>query len=118
MEFNRVNYSKYSTASIIIKNAEFSLRGCEILDIEETKYGHQKAVVKLSEKKVEKMKEIEEEVNDYLENEGLDRITIVYGNKIYAKKKTSTSEKHLERIKLKSVYLNNENKTYVQLWVM
>ena len=45
-------------------------------------------------------------------------IKLVYRNKIYAKKKTSTSKKHLEQIKLKSVYLNNENKPSVQLWVM
>ena len=116
--FNRVDHPKYNTASIYIKNVEFSLKGCEILNIDDTKYGYQKTVVELSKQMIEKMMEIEEEVNKYLKDQGLDTIKLVYRNKIYAKKKTSTSKKHLEQIKLKSVYLNNENKPSVQLWVV
>lgn len=117
LQFSRVEYPKYNTASIIIKNAVFSLKDCEILEIEDTKYGHQKAVVKLPEKKRDEMKEIEEEVNDYLDKEGLDNIKVVYGTKIYAKKATTTPKKHLERIKFRTVYINNEGKSFPQLWV-
>ncbi len=118
IEFRHDDHTKYNTVSIIIKNAMFSLKGCEILEIEDTKYGYQKAVVKLPEQKVDKMKEIEENVNDYLDDQGLDKIKLVYGNKIYAKKKVSTPKKHLERIKLRSVFVNNESKSFAQLWVM
>ena len=60
IEFNRVDHPKYSTASIYIKNVEFSLKGCEILNIDDTKYGYQKTVVELSKQMIEKMMEIEE----------------------------------------------------------
>ena len=118
LEFRRDEHVKHNTTSIFVKNMMFSLKGCEILEIEETKYGYQKAVIKLPEEKIDKMKEIEEDVNDYLDKQGLDKIKIVYGNKIYTKKKTSTPKKHLDRIKLRSVFINNESKTFAQLWVM
>ena len=118
MEFRREDYSKYNTTSIIINNTVFRLKDCDILKIEDTKYGYQKAIVKLSREMIDKMKQIEKEVNDYLENKGLDNIKLVYGNKMYAKKKTSTPDKHLRHIKLKGVFINNEQKSFVQLWVM
>ena len=118
MDFYKQDYQKYNTASITIKNAVFVLKGCEILKVDGTKYGYQKVIVKLSERKVIKMKTIEEGVNDYLEREGHDKVRLVYGNKVYAKKKTSTPEKELNRIKLTSVYISNENKTFAQLWMM
>ena len=74
--------------------------------------------MKLPKEKVDKMKEIEEEVNWYLDNQSFDKIKIVYGNRIYAKKKSSTPRKYIERIKLKSVYINNEGKSFAQLWVL
>lgn len=104
-------------AFINIKNASFSLKDCEILGVERTKYGYQKATIRLSEKNILKLKEVEEEVNDYLGYCGLNKTTLVYGNKIYAKKKVSTSSKHLEYIKLRSVFVNNESKPFAQLWV-
>lgn len=73
IEIRRHDYSKYNTVSIIIKNAMFSLKNCEILEIEDTKYGYQKAVVKLPKKKVDKMKEFEENINYYLDDQGLTR---------------------------------------------
>ena len=118
IQFRWEDYKKYNAASIIIKNAMFSLEGCEILKIEDTKYGYQKAVVKLPKEKKYKMDEIEDDVNEYLDDEGLDRIKFLYGNKIYAKKSASTPEKDLDRIKLKGVYINNEGKPFAQLWVM
>ena len=118
IEITREEHTKYGTASIRIKNAEYRLKDCEILEVEDTKYGYQKAVVKLTEKKVIKMKEVEEEVNDFLVNQGLNKIKLVYGNKIYAKKKISTPKHHLDYIKLRGVFVNNESKPFAQLWVI
>ena len=49
LEFRRDEHVKHNTTSIIVKNMMFSIKGCEILEIEETKYGYQKAVIKLPE---------------------------------------------------------------------
>ena len=48
LEFHHIKYKKYSTATIVIGRASLKLDDCEILEKEETKYGYQKAVVKLS----------------------------------------------------------------------
>ena len=61
------------------------LERCEILERKETDYGYQKAVLKLSKEKVINMKKIEKEVNEHLKKEGLSKITLVYGNKVYPK---------------------------------
>lgn len=39
MAFRRDDYAKYNTSSIIIKNATFILKGCEILEIKDTSMG-------------------------------------------------------------------------------
>ena len=85
MDFRREDYRKYGTCSIIIKNALFSLKGCEVFNIEETKYGYKKATVKLSREMIGKMKKVENEVYEELDESGFDKVTIVYGNRIYAK---------------------------------
>ena len=81
LEFHRIEYKKYGTSTIVIGGASLKQENCEILQIEETKYGYQKAVVKLSPEKVIKMKKIEEEVNKHLKEEGLSHIKLVYGEK-------------------------------------
>ena len=118
IEIKRDDYTKYGTSSIRIKNAVCSLKNCEILDVVNTEYDYERVVVKLSEKNIIKMKELEGEVNDYLTDQGLDPIKLVYGNKIYTKKKVSTPKRQLDYIKLKGVFVNNEGKQFTQLWVM
>ena len=59
------------------------------------------------------MKDWEAQINEYLKDEGTPLITILYGNKIYPKahiRNTST-------IKIRSVWINNENKPFLQLWL-
>ena len=87
LEFHRIEYKKYSSATIVIGRASLKLDDCEILKKEETKYGYQKAAVKLSPEKAIEMKKIEEEVNKHLEEEGLSSIKLVYGNGVYPKVK-------------------------------
>ena len=118
MEINREDNSKYGTITFRIKGAAFNLEGCEILDVEKTKYGYRKVVVKLSEKRIDKMKDIEEEVNDVLTYHGFGPLKLVYGNKVYAKMGLSTARKHVDYIKLRGVFVNNEGKSFAQLWVM
>ena len=73
MDFRREDYRKYGTCSIITKNALFSLKGCEVFNIEETIYGYKKATVKLSLEMIGKMKKVENEVNEVLDESGFDK---------------------------------------------
>ena len=74
MDFRREDYRKYGTCSIIIKNALFSLKGCEVFNIEETKYGYKKATVKLSHEMIRKMKKkLRMKLMKYSTNRGLTR---------------------------------------------
>ena len=87
------------------------LEDCEIRK-KKTDYGNQKAVVKLSPKKVIKMTKIEKEVNKHLEKEGLSHIKLVYGNRVYPKIKIV--QKPLD---LKGVWIKDEKNPYPQLWL-
>ena len=72
LEFHRIEYK--NTSTIVVEGASLKLGDCRILQKEETKYGYQKAIVKLSPEKIIKMTKIEEE-----EKEELCRIKLVCG---------------------------------------
>ena len=52
LTFDRILYHKFNTSTITITGESLKLEDCEILQIDETKYGYHKAVVKLSPEKV------------------------------------------------------------------
>ena len=87
LKFDRVYYEKYNTSRINIENGILVLKEhCEILKIDKTKYGYQKAVVQLGQPDLcYLMKVWETQINDYLKSEGIPPIKIVYRNKIYPK---------------------------------
>ena len=64
------------------------------------------------------MKSWETEINEYLKDEvGTGPITIIYGNKIYSKTTLTTTTKKKENIfTVKSVWVNDQNKPFAQLW--
>ena len=120
LKFNRVNNEKYKTVSINIENA----LGLEeddyyIFEIYKTKYGYRKAnLIINNEDLIDNLKSWEEEINEYLKNEvGTDPITILYGNRIYPKVSTLIGqEKKRHHILIKSVWIDEKNKPFVQLW--
>ena len=118
LKFDRVYYEKYNTSRINIENGNLVLNEhCKILKIDKTKYGYQKAVVQLDQPDLcNSMKLWETQINEYLKGEGIPPITIAYGNKIYPKtiihNPTNTSI-----IKIKGVWINDENKPFLQLWL-
>ena len=86
LKFSRINNNKYNTVSINIENAFLTLRDCEILKIEKTKWHYRKTVIQLNQPDLyEKIKLWETRVNDYLKGEGISPITILYNKKIYPK---------------------------------
>ena len=119
LKFSRINNDKYNTVSINIENAFLTLRDCEILKIEKTKWHYRKTVIQLNQPDLyEKIKLWETQINDYLKGEGIGSITILYNKKIYPKTLLYVIKKgKVNYIKLKSIWVNESNKPFPQLWL-
>ena len=119
LKFNRVNNNKYNTVSINIENAFLTLRDCEILKIEKTKWHYRKTVIQLNQPDLyETIKLWETQINDYLKGEGIGSITILYNKKNYPKTLLYVIKKgKVNYIKLKGIWVNESNKPFPQLWL-
>ena len=119
LKFSRINNDKYNTVSINIENAFLTLRDCEILKIEKTKWHYRKTVIQLNQTDLyEKIKLWETQINDYLKGEGIGSITILYNKKIYPKTLLYVIKKgKVNYIKLKGIWVNENNKPFPQLWL-
>ena len=119
LKFSRLNNDKYNTVSINIENAFLTLRDCEILKIEKTKWHYRKTVIQLNQPDLyEKIKLWETQINDYLKGEGISPITILYNKKIYPKTLLYVIKKgKVNYIKLKSIWVNEQCKPFPQLWL-
>ena len=119
LKFSRLNNDKYNTVSINIENAFLTLRDCEILKIEKTKYHYRKTVIQLNQTDLyETIKLWETQINDYLKGEGIGSITILYNKKIYPKTLLYVIKKgKVNYIKLKGIWVNKSNKPFPQLWL-
>ena len=119
LKFSRINNDKYNTVSINIENAFLTLRDCEILKIEKTKYHYRKTVIQLNQPDLyETIKLWETQINDYLKGEGIGSITILYNKKIYSKTLLYVIKKgKVNYIKLKGIWVNESNKPFPQLWL-
>ena len=121
LKFTRVNNEEYNTVSINIENAIIEIKEYDyrFLERSKTKFGYTKAIIKIINNELkDKLKSWETEINEYLKNEvGTGPITILYGNKIYPKTSGLIGQKKEEHhIKIKSVWIDEKNKPFVQLW--
>ena len=121
LKFSRENNEKYNTVSINIENALIPIKeeDYQIIDMTKTKFGYKKANIKINnEDLIEKLKSWETEINEYLKNEvGTDPVTILYGNRIYPKVSSMIGqEKEEHHIKISGVWINEQNKPFVQLY--
>ena len=121
LKFTRVNNEKYNTVSINIENAiiEIVEEDYNILNRAKTKFGYTKANIQIFNDELKnKLKSWETEINEYLKNEvGTRPVTILYSNSIYPKVSGLMWQEKEERyIKIKSVWINEKNKPFVQLW--
>ena len=121
LKFTCVNNEEYNTVSINIENAiiEIVEDDYQIMDRSKTKFGYIKANIQIkNEDLINKLKSWETEINEYLKNEvGTGSVTILYGNRIYPKVSGLIGqEKEEHHIKIKSVWINENNKPFVQLW--
>ena len=119
LKFSRLNNDKYNTVSIDIENAFLTLRDCEILKIEKTKWHYRKTVIQLNQPDLyETIKLWETQINDYLKGEGISPITILYNKKIYPKTLLYVIKKgKVNYIKLKGIWVNEQCKPFPQLWL-
>ena len=121
LKFSRENNEKYNTVSINIENALIPIKkeDYQIMDIEKTKFGYKKANIKIINEDliINKLKSWETEINEYLKNEGIEPVTILYGIRIYPKVSSMIGqEKEEHHIKISGVWINENNKPFVQLW--
>ena len=121
LKFSRVNNEEYNTVSINIENAIIDIKeeDYQIEDIVKTKFRYNKANIKIfNDDLKDKLKLWEIQINEYLKNEvGTEAVTILYGNRIYPKVSTLIGQKKEEHhIKIKSVWINEKNKPFIQLY--
>ena len=121
LKFYCVDNEEYKTKSVFVENAIMEIVEDDyfIFVIDKTKYGYRKGNIRINNDDLKnKLKIWEEQINEYLKNEvGTGAITILYGNRIYPKVSTSVGqEKEEHHIKIKSIWINENNKPFVQLY--
>ena len=120
-KFSRENNEKYNKVSINIENAIIEIKENDyfIFDTENTKFGYRKVTLKINNYDLkDKLKSWETEINEYLKNEvGTGPITVLYGNRIYSKFSKKIEQKERKYfIKISGVWINENNKPFVQLF--
>ena len=121
LKFYCVDNEKYKTKSVFVENAIIDIKKEDyfIFNIDITKYGYRKGNIKIKNDDLKnKLKIWEEQINEYLKNEvGTGAITILYGNRIYPKVSTLIGQNKEEiQFKIKSIWINENNKPFVQLY--
>ena len=121
LKFNRVNNEEHKTTSVFIENAIIDIKNedYQIMHESKNKYGHTKANIMIFNDDLKhKLKLWKVQINDYLKCEvGTGAVTILYGNRIYPKVSGLIGqEKEEHHIKIKSVWINENNKPFIQLY--
>ena len=121
LKFNHMTHEEHKTISVYVDNA--------IIDIKESdyiiknrvlnKYKQSKANIKILNDKIKTQLKIwEEQINEYLKCEvGTGAVKILYENMIYPKvEKLTEQEEAQQQFKIKSIWINENNKPFVQLY--
>ena len=122
LKFNRVNNEQYNTVSVNIENAIIDIKESDYI-IENTilnKYKQTKGDIKILNDEIKnKLKIWEEQINEYLKIKvGTEAVKILYGNMIYPKVSVLLTEQEKEerQLKIKRIWINENNKAFVQLY--
>ena len=121
LKFYCVDNEEYKTKSVFVENAIIDIKEEDyiITDRTKTKFGYTKADIRILKDDLKnKLKIWEEQINEYLKNEvGTGVITILYGNRIYPKVSGLIGQDKEEiQFKIKSIWINERNKPFVQLY--
>ena len=119
--FYCVDNEEYKTKSVFVENAIIDIKeeDYQIIDRTKTKFGYVKADIRIFNDDLKnKLKIWEEQINEYLKSEvGTGAITILYGNRIYPKVSGLIGQDKEEfQFKIKSIWINENNKPFVQLY--
>ena len=121
LKFYCVDNEEYKTKNVYVENGIIDIKNedYKIIDRTKTKFGYVKANIRiLNDELKNKLKIWEEQINEYLKNEvGTGAITILYGNRIYPKVSGLIGQDKEEiQFKIKSIWINENNKPFVQLY--
>ena len=121
LKFNRVDNEQYKTISVNIENAiiDIKFEDYYTLETQKTKFGYIKSTIVITNNEIkDKLKIWEEQINEYLKNEiGTRSITILYGDRAYPKLSALIGQNRREQhISIRSIWINEKNKPFVQLW--
>ena len=121
LKFTRTNNEECNTTTINIENAfiEIAKDDYNILNMGRTKFGYIIADIQIVNVELKnKLKSWETEINEYLKNEvGTGPVDIIYSWSIYPKVSGLIGQEKEERyIEIKSVWINERNYPYVELW--
>ena len=121
LNFYCVDNEEYKTKSVFVENAIIDIKEEDyiITNRTKTKFGYEKANIKIFNDELKnKLKIWEEQINEYLKNDvGTGAITILYGNRIYPKVSGLIGQEKEEiQLKIKSIWINENNKPFVQLY--
>ena len=121
LNFYCVDNEEYKTKSVYVENAIIDIKkeDYKIIRKSTTKYGYRKAdIIIFNDDLKDKLKIWEVQINEYLKNEvGTGAITILYGKRIYPKVSSLTEpDKEETQLKIKSIWINENNKPFVQLY--
>ena len=121
LKFSRKNNEEYNTISITTEDGFLTLKeNYDILKIDKTKWNYKKVVIQLGHPDLcERIKQWETQINDYLKSECMEPVTFLYNNKINPKSLLNNVKKtkNDNYIKLKGIWVNNENKPFLQYWL-
>ena len=123
LNFYCVDNEEYKTKSVFVENAIIDIKkeDYKIIRKSTTKYGYRKAdIIIFNDDLKDKLKIWEVQINEYLKNEvGTGAITILYGKRIYPKVSSLTEpDKEETQLKIKSIWINENNKPFVQLYYL
>ena len=121
LNFIRVENVEHNTTSIIIENAIIDIKEEDYKIIQRTtnKFKQEKAnILILNNGLKSKLKVWEEQINEYLKLEiGTEAVKVLYNSMIYPKViELIGQEKEERQLIIKSVWINENNKPFVQLF--
>ena len=120
LKFSRRDNKKYGTTNIYITNGVLPLKeNFKIIENEKiTDRNHRKATVQLTQRQCDTIEKWEGEINEYLKTQGVGPVKFLYGNRIYPRTHhTEKSSKHGLKIRPSGVWVNYENKPFLQYWL-
>ena len=121
LKFTCVDNKEHNTKSVYVEGAIIDIKEEDyiITNRTKTKFGYTKADIRiLKDDLKDQLKLWEVQINDYLKCKlGTEAITLLYGNKVYPKVSGLIGQDKEEiQFKIKSIYINERNKPFVQFY--